>query len=1200
MLNRIIAVVLFFLNGLLAQAQNHGVKYRVILVGDAGEMNNLQMQDLKQAAKMVIPGKTTALFLGDNVYPRGMGLPGTSSEEEGRLILRSQFEPMRNAGAAVYFVPGNHDWDRSGINGLAKIKAQDDFLKEQNDPLLKLLPQNGCPDPVAIKLNDKLTIIAYDSEWWLFPYNKQNSDCECQTNDEMLAKLKDLFDENHDKIILLASHHPFQTYGSHGGYFTWKNHIFPLRALNQNLFIPLPVIGSLYPILRTNLLSPEDVKHPKYKDLIKSVNNIFGKEPNVTYVAGHEHGLQLIKSEQLQVVSGSGSKSNPNKMGKYSLFNSEKQGYVVADQLENNDMRFEYYVYSDTGVVKLYSYTKPYTNINLKPVAVVKPIVSDSIVVSINSKLDSVGKFHRSLFGENYRKEYSTPVKIPVIKLSSIKGGLTPTKLGGGNQSRSLRLVDKDGKEWALRSVIKYPEVLLPEQLRQTFARDILRDNTSAQHPFSSLVVPVLADAVNVPHSNPIIGYVSPDVNLGSFASIFENTVCLLEEREPLGDSDNTLKMLRKLAGDNDNTVNAQNYLKAKCLDVFLGDWDRHDDQWRFKVTKGDKGNNYLAVPRDRDMVFYSTDGFLQRYAQSSWLLPMMQGYERNLKNINWFLWEGREMNSKIFNEMDEQQWNKIVQEFCSALTDEILETSLKRLPPVINNMRHDKILAQMKERRETLPKMMADYYRFFNKIVDVELTDKNELVTIKDTEDKGLKITVRKISKDGEVKNKIYQRVFDPKLTKEIRVYLRNGKDSLKLDNKTSNIKLRIISGHDDKDFAINNVASKTLLFGKPNSGTFTGNDLNKLSTRFSTDTANTSYVAKDLYVRSTTLLNAGYNFDDGILLGLSYRVTIPGFRKSPYGSAHNFSFLRAFSSKAFSFHYKGERLKALGTGDFIIKADAYAPDNTQNFFGFGNDTYFDNKNEDIRHYRARFNIYQINPAIRYRRPKSTFTVGPSFEYYKFDIDDNEGRFITNSGLLHSADSSTISDDKIFGGISVNFTNNTRDNDLLPTLGSYVDFKLKAYKGLNKYSNDYAQFTADIAIYKNIDNEARLVLTDRFGGGITIGKPAFYQSLFIGGGGNLLGFRQYRFAGQHSFYNNLELRYKLGDFLSYILPGQIGLLAGYDVGRVWVPNEISKTWHQGVSAGIYFAPASLAVVRLVVGKSNEGWYPYISTGFRF
>jgi hypothetical protein len=126
------------------------------------------------------------------------------------------------------------------------------------------------------------------------------------------------------------------------------------------------------------------------------------------------------------------------------------------------------------------------------------------------------------------------------------------------------------------------------------------------------------------------------------------------------------------------------------------------------------------------------------------------------------------------------------------------------------------------------------------------------------------------------------------------------------------------------------------------------------------------------------------------------------------------------------------------------------------------------------------------------------------------------------------------------------------------------------------------------------------LVISDRVGGGITIGKQAFYQSQFLGGQGNLLGYREFRFGGQHSLYNNLEMRLKVANFVNYILPGEFGVVGFHDIGRVWKKSEYSDVWHQGYGGGIYFAPASLVVIRAVAGYSNEGWYPYIAMKLRY
>ena len=354
----LLCILLFCALDISCLAQD-GIRYRIIFIGDAGEMNREQRKSLEQAANHIIPGKTSTIFLGDNIYPDGMGLPGEDNEEETQLILKSQFTPMRAKGAATYFVPGNHDWDRSGKKGLEKIRREGQFLSEQNDPLLKLIPANGCPDPVEVNFGDSLTVIAFDSEWWLFPYTKadEKSDCSCKTKEDVLARMQEIKEKNKGKFIFLASHHPFQSYGSHGGKFSWKDHVFPLTELKGFLYIPLPVIGSLYPLVRKMIKNPEDLKNKKYQELIKRVENVFDQTPNVVYVAGHEHGLQLIKSKHLQIVSGAGAKRSFAKKGRYSLFSDSTQGFVTVDLLSGGSLRIGYHIDKKGSVKEAFNYS---------------------------------------------------------------------------------------------------------------------------------------------------------------------------------------------------------------------------------------------------------------------------------------------------------------------------------------------------------------------------------------------------------------------------------------------------------------------------------------------------------------------------------------------------------------------------------------------------------------------------------------------------------------------------------------------------------------------------------------------------------------------------------------------------------------------------------------------------------------------------
>src|ERR1700761_5927373 len=144
-------------------------------------------------------------------------------------------------------------------------------------------------------------------------------------------------------------------------------------------------------------------------------------------------------------------------------------------------------------------------------------LTDDSIKVAIEPSYDSVSKTHRFLLGENYRSLWATPVTVKVFHISKEKGGLKILQLGGGMQTKSLRLQDSTGQEWVLRTIQKYPEKVLPANLRPTIAKDIVQDQISAEHPFAALTVPILAEALGIPHAHPKVVYMPDDPALEKY-----------------------------------------------------------------------------------------------------------------------------------------------------------------------------------------------------------------------------------------------------------------------------------------------------------------------------------------------------------------------------------------------------------------------------------------------------------------------------------------------------------------------------------------------------------------------------------------------------------------------------------------------------------------------------------------------------------
>src|SRR5690349_13021626 len=101
---------------------------------------------------------------------------------------------------------------------------------------------------------------------------------------------------------------------------------------------------------------------------------------------------------------------------------------------------------------------------------------ADSVISPASTRYTNINFLKRMILGKNYRAEWSQPVKMPVFNIKTVKGGLTPGELGGGQQTKSLRLKDKQGEEWVLRTVDKDVEKAVQPHLRKTVVKKVVQD----------------------------------------------------------------------------------------------------------------------------------------------------------------------------------------------------------------------------------------------------------------------------------------------------------------------------------------------------------------------------------------------------------------------------------------------------------------------------------------------------------------------------------------------------------------------------------------------------------------------------------------------------------------------------------------------------------------------------------------------------
>jgi len=335
------------------------IDYRVLLIGDAGEPSpdfREPVLDAMEKRAKLLPDKTLNIFLGDNVYPFGLESENDLYYEITSSRLQEQIKVMKNSGTEGIFIPGNHDWGDGDKDGWDRIKRMCNYIN-LNNPSVEMLPKDGCPGPVFKDYGNKLRIIFIDTEWWLHNDNKPDSlNCSCYpiSKEGVINSLDSLIKTAGERFVIIAGHHPLNTYGPHGGYFDWKAHLFPLLEFNQYLWIPLPVIGSLYPLGRMAGISPQDMSNSLYKDYIERMETVISKYNNVIYSSGHEHSLQVMEgvNNNFYLVSGFGTAEHYNSLtyGDKSIFSALHPGFIQLDILKDNSIRLAVFIINGNGI----------------------------------------------------------------------------------------------------------------------------------------------------------------------------------------------------------------------------------------------------------------------------------------------------------------------------------------------------------------------------------------------------------------------------------------------------------------------------------------------------------------------------------------------------------------------------------------------------------------------------------------------------------------------------------------------------------------------------------------------------------------------------------------------------------------------------------------------------------------------------------
>jgi hypothetical protein len=833
------------------------------------------------------------------------------------------------------------------------------------------------------------------------------------------------------------------------------------------------------------------------------------------------------------------------------------------------------------------------------------------------------GGFHRWLWGTDYRALWTTPITVEVLDLKTFAGGLKPAFRVGGQETKGLAMKGADGRDYTFRALDKDPTTILPEELRDTWAKSLVQDQIAANNPASFFIVDELMKAAGILRTEQHLVVMPDDPALGEFQKDFAGLVGQLYEF-PGAKSDKNPGFEGATAilkhtdfwkikdADPKDRADARALLKARLLDIMIGDWDRHRDQWRWAKLPGKDA--WQPIPDDRDQAFSRYEGLVLGAARRR--VFILQDYDDDYPAMNGLTWNGREQDRDLLAGLERPVWKEVAAELKAQITDEVIDRAAHRMPDEFFKIDGARLIHDLKGRRDRLMEGADAFYLHLAGKVKVYLTDVREYVELKRD---GGDTLVRVFRQDADAKptgDPTFQRTLHENETHEVQIYLRGGNDRVATFGKPNGIQVRVI-GSNDHD-VVDDTQGGGTRFSDTGSGELrkgSGSSEDKREYVPPPPPKNAPWIPPRDWGHNTFFVPwAGYGSDLGLFLGGGFDIQSFGFRKDPYANRHVFRAGWSFGDSTYRADYRAEfrnENRKWYTGWY-----AYASGiESSRFFGYGNETP-DNGDQGSDFFKVKQRQYSLTPAVAFPMGSFTLFLGPSVKYSTNKHKDEDtlineqqpygfGDFgeVGGSALLEL--DTRVAASRTPGGVAIRSLGYTRTGTLLRVRGQIWP---KAWD----VKDTFGSVDGSAAVFLSPSSQKAPTLALRAGGRKVFGDYPYFEAAYIGGGlggvgtatatGDepVRGLQRHRYAGDAALYGNADLRLYISRFKIF-LPGTWGLFGFGDAGRVYLEGENSDKWHYGYGGGLWFAWLDRANTLSFSYARSEGHNAfYVRAGFAF
>ncbi|MAP55547.1 metallophosphoesterase [Altibacter sp.] len=1168
------------------------------LIGDAGLSPMDGMSDALKTLQNLIKDKDTegdfAIYLGDNIYPDGMP---PQDQPIGRKWaenhLDAQLRALEDFKGEIVFIPGNHDWYNDGLAGLRREELYLEFASGKN----LLRPSGGCPLE-SIDLGENIQLIVIDTQWYLEDWNTDpsiNENCEIKTREKFFIEVETELEKNQGKTILFAMHHPMFTYGAHGGHFALKKHLYPLQKK-----IPMPILASLVAQIRSQGgVSVQDRYNELYNKLMTRLATISKKSKRLVFASGHEHSMHHIEQDGLiQIQTGNGAKSSFADLGQFGEFSYGGQGFAVMDVFEDGSSWVKYYGVGDNYTPELLfqkeiiAPPKPYDISSLPKLP--KDLKTISVPIY---KQDSINEalFFKTVWGKKYKDVYALPVEAPIGYLDTLFGGVTVIGESSNKNFKALRLEDKDGNEYRMRTLKKNALNFLTkidvsldpqnvEASQETDAKEEISfpDNFdsnfyTATHPYAQMAIPVLADAIEIFNTKPRLYYIPKQERLGNYNENFGNDLYYISIQpnedsegqrtfEYPDDIETTDDILIKMRARADLRVDEQNYIKSRLFNMLIGDWDRESDHWRWaEYYNRDSLNVFVPIPKNQDDAFSSFEGSILDVAKSIFGSNNQKHiYSEDIRDLQYFNEEGIILDRALLKRSGRAQWIFLAETMQKTLTDSLIDAAFMRVPEEVREESLKEIIETLKARRENLVDIADRYYSYLATQQTIEGSNYNDYFEITRLPEGMTNVKVYANYKDAR-KEPAIDRTFRAKETREIWIYGLDGKDTFEIHGDTDGdlIFVRLIGGQGIDTYKLIEGENAKVYDHESRESNV---EVRKGGSLRFTDVYNLNvYDYRKQITRSNDYASVfGYNPDDGMNAGIQFTYLVNNYQRNPFSQKHTARASYYFDTSSFDVEYNAEYANIQNDRNLSFGLYFTSPNYTVNYFGYGNETL--NPEEELGIENNRVELQTIAANIGLLR-NSNFG-----SFFKLQTKVEAIRLHSPLPASLSPNATLIQDEtSYFGTLEGLYNYRSYDNPLNPTKGMMFDLSAGATDNLKDLDRIFGFLKTRLGFYNALTRNKKVVLKTNIQAGFNFDNNfEFYQGVTLGANNGLRGYREERFTGKSSLVGSADVRYSFNEFKIELIPIQVGVYGGADLGKVWVPGHESDKWHNSLGGGLW------------------------------